>query len=386
MSGDAELPDLIRAAGDQAVAAYHAFLDQGWTPSTRKTYANNARRFFRWAQGRELTLATISAADITAYADENSTAKGAHVAGVYLTPIRGLFRLLVREGIISVNPFDLCRSAPGGRTVDEACAATAEGVAGPPDKHDGPFPLLSVMAMLAHMEEESLKRIFDEDWAAKALLEFVRWRDDRHCTGCGAAAGIRAADTAHPSTDDRCGACGLVYAVTDGSPFEDSPVPLRLGLFLLYELYLRDGPPPEIESLAQNLGIDAAAATELASNFQEALARDGLAAGEGVRQAVERRDRELTQDEVVRDVVEYGELEAARDTLIAARDAGETVPDLPPEMTVEQAIDDIAARIAEHDRYVIERKDGYLVSRLAELGEGDSEGGAMPIASVGVSL
>ena len=75
-----------------------------------------------------------------------------------------------------------------------------------------------------------------------------------------------------------------------------------------------------------------------------------------------------------------------RDTLIAARDAGETVPDLPPEMTVEQAIDDIAARIAEHDRYVIERKDGYLVSRLAELGEGDSEGGAMPIATVGVSL
>jgi hypothetical protein len=386
MVSGVDIPDLIRAAGERAIATYSSFLDRGWKPSTRKLYGQNSRRFFSWAERRGLTLATISAADMTAYADESSTGKGAHAAGVYLTPIRSLFRLLANEGIISVNPFDIFRSAAADQPVIEAHAATADSSSGPPDKHDGPFPLLSVMAMLAHMEEESLKRIFDEDWAAKALLEFVRWRDDRHCTGCGAAAGIRAADTAHQSTDDRCGACGLVYAVTDGSPFEDSPVPLRLGLFLLYELYLRDGPPPEIESLAQNLGIDAAAATELASNFQEALARDGLAAGEGVRQAVERRDRELTQDEVVRDIVEYGELEAARDTLIAARDAGETVPDLPPEMTVEQAIDDIAGRIAEHDRYVIERKDGYLVSRLAELGEGDSEGGAMPIATVGVSL
>ena len=36
MVSDADIPDLIRAAGDQAVAAYHAFLDQGWTPQHAK--------------------------------------------------------------------------------------------------------------------------------------------------------------------------------------------------------------------------------------------------------------------------------------------------------------------------------------------------------------
>jgi hypothetical protein len=108
-------------------------------------------------------------------------------------------------------------------------------------------------------------------------------------------------------------------------------------------------------------------------------AREGLTSGDVLRQKVELKDRELTQNEVVRDIREYAALEAARDTLIAAaRDARDTVPDMPPGMTLDQAMADIAARIAEHDRYVIELKEGYLISRLATADDAASEGAAMP--------
>lgn len=82
--------------------------------------------------------------------------------------------------------------------------------------------------------------------------------------------------------------------------------------------------------------------------------------------ALEVRDRELAQDQVVRAIKEYRELEAVRDRLVQARADGTPVDDLPPGMTLEEALATVEARIAEHDGYVYSLKDGYLVSSLAD--------------------
>jgi hypothetical protein len=201
-----------------------------------------------------------------------------------------------------------------------------------------------------------------------AVGAFGRWRDAANCTHCGEEQAQT--DDARPDgAGHLCRACGRQYRVTDGSPFAASSVPLNQGLFLLFMIYLQDHPAPDIAAMAHDRGIEVESAVELGLRLKEALDRYGLATGDGLRQAVERKDRELTQNEVVRDIMEYAELEAARAALIAARDTGEAVTDLPPGMTLKEALTDISARIAEHDRYVIELVDGYLTSRPAEPGE-----------------
>jgi hypothetical protein len=51
---------------------------------------------------------------------------------------------------------------------------------------------------------------------------------------------------------------------------------------------------------------------------------------------------------------------------VLARAQGTFVDDLPPGMTLEEAIGKIEARIAEEDRYVIINDDGYLVRYVPE--------------------
>ncbi len=102
------VPDLIRSAGDEAVRAYRAFLDDGrWMKSTRRLYASRVKRFLRWAESRDLSLKTITAADIAAYGAETMAAMAIDTPTVYLTPVRRLFERLVVSGLRADDPCGL---------------------------------------------------------------------------------------------------------------------------------------------------------------------------------------------------------------------------------------------------------------------------------------
>jgi hypothetical protein len=108
-----KVPEIIQAAGEHAVAAYREFLNnRKRSPNTLKLYRQHARRFFRWAEGRGLTLESIAAPDISAYFAEVSNNKSSHEASVYLTPVRGVFRNLVSAGVLSENPCGTSRPSP----------------------------------------------------------------------------------------------------------------------------------------------------------------------------------------------------------------------------------------------------------------------------------
>jgi hypothetical protein len=356
IGGIGSIPEIIRASGEQAEAAYRAFFGQAkLSLGTRKLYGTNARRFFEWAHRRGFTLQSISASCIDDFIAQVTTAKSQLTASIYLTPVRGIFLSLVSSGVLAENPFK----------------SRHPNVDVPPEKVkecEARFPLLSVMAMLANMDEESLPRILNEASIANSLLEFVRWRDSVCCTHCGEQE-AQMGEAQPEDAGHQCRACGREYRVTDGSPFEGSPLRLNQGLFLLFRIYLQDHPAPDIAAIAHDRGIDVESAIKLGVRFKEELDRYGLVAGGELRQVIERKNRELTQNEVARDIKEYADLEAARDTLIAVRDAGEAVTDLPPGMTLEEMLADVCARIAQHDRYVVELVDGYLTRRLAEADE-----------------
>jgi hypothetical protein len=104
------VPALIAAAGDQAVAAYHAFLGtSAHTSITRRHYQHRIARFSRWAETRGLTLDAVTAADAFAYAAGLAAEMSPHSTTVALTPLRGLFHRLTTSGAIADNPF---RSVP----------------------------------------------------------------------------------------------------------------------------------------------------------------------------------------------------------------------------------------------------------------------------------
>src|SRR5262249_32295546 len=106
--GDVLVPGMIAQAGEKAVAVYLAFFAEGeWSPSTRKLYGEQARRFFVWADGRGMRLESIVAADTVAYADEelgSSVLPATRIA--YRRTLRALFRRLVGAGVLDENPFD----------------------------------------------------------------------------------------------------------------------------------------------------------------------------------------------------------------------------------------------------------------------------------------
>ena len=94
----ADVPALIAAAGDHAVRAYREFLDDSkWSPTTRHSYARNARRFFRWAAARGLSLEAIDAPALAAYAAEIAATRSRHVATIYLSPVRGVLGHMARR-------------------------------------------------------------------------------------------------------------------------------------------------------------------------------------------------------------------------------------------------------------------------------------------------
>jgi hypothetical protein len=63
-----------------------------------------ARRFFDWAHRRGLTLETIDAPVVTAYARRLAAEKSPQTVASYLAPIRGVLHVLSDSGVIHQNP------------------------------------------------------------------------------------------------------------------------------------------------------------------------------------------------------------------------------------------------------------------------------------------
>jgi hypothetical protein len=102
---DNAVPEIIRAAGDDAARAYREFLDDPkWSAGTRKGYRQSIRRFMLWAEGKGLALNTTTSAEVGAYATEIAARSSPQMEYVRLTPVRGLFRHLVGSGVLSVSP------------------------------------------------------------------------------------------------------------------------------------------------------------------------------------------------------------------------------------------------------------------------------------------
>ena len=400
-AGGMDVPEIIRAAGDNAVREYREFLDDPKrSPSTRKQYRGAIGRFMHWAERRGAVLETINVADLTAYSTAIASRSSQHTAGVSLTGVRGLLNHLFRAGVLAENPLinfgsDL-RQPVEQEIPDPSVTASSAGDGKPfgmsstsrpttidseagdtetrcPDVASPGFPLLDLLAMLGNMEEETLGRIFDYDAVALLLLERVRWPDGQACPHCGAGAGD------DPPAQAVCQACAKQYTATTGTMFEGSTVPLRHWFFLMHQLYLTEEGLSD-EGLRQS-DLEYRAVLSVCRDIGEVFGREALPSGEGLKRAIAVRNKELIQDDVGRAIIKYAELEAVKDRLVLARDEGTSIDDLPEGMTLETAIKKIEALIAEEDSYVIIKEDGYLMRRLATPDEvAGSAGGDMPMA------
>jgi hypothetical protein len=345
------VPEIIRASGEPAVQAYVAFLNwPEWSGATRTLYRQHAVRFLRWAEGRGLTLGSIGTAEVAAYAAEVGATLSPRATSTYLAGIRAAFRFLVESGVLAENPcdapLDAVRRISRERPTRHAHAVAAG------------FPLLDLLAMLGNMEERTLQLIFAEEETAVRLMAQVRSPDGPACPVCGADAGD------DPPGQVVCPACAKPYTAITGTMFEGSPEPVRHWLFLIHQMYLAESRLSDDE-LGQRMEIDPAVIASLCRRIDGAVVQQGLADAEERKRAMALRDKELTQDDVTRSIIHYAELEAVRDRLLRARDEATPVADLPEEMSLDQAIETIEAKIAEEDRYVIWVKAGYLVRSLA---------------------
>jgi site-specific recombinase XerD len=98
---------MIVHAGDQAVAAFLAYLNESrWSPSTRTSYERSLRRFFAWAERGGLSLASIRPEELAGYRGHLALWMTADSVAVDMTPLRGLFRQFVRAGVLAVSPFE----------------------------------------------------------------------------------------------------------------------------------------------------------------------------------------------------------------------------------------------------------------------------------------
>jgi transposase-like protein len=357
----AGIPAIIAAAGEEAIRAYREYLeDPGRSCNTRANYRHYCRRFLDWAAEHGLTLRTITRESIAAYRDEIAARYSMNHARIFLTPVRGVFWELATAGVLGESPFD--RPEPLRRQ---------RHTSRPPA--DG-FPLLRLMAMLANMEEQSLEVVLNDDETAENLLEFVRWRDGRQCIRCGASDEGSVGTIAGSVHQYRCDTCGDTYSVTDGTPFDAAAMTLKDGLYLMHGVYCTgDAPPREMLDLAGARQITAEQSHALLSAIRASLAGAALNPDESFQQALQRANREMEQDEVARGIIEYAELDACRSALLRAKSEGTSVDDLPPGMTLDEAIEMVTARIAEHDRYRIWMEDGYLVKVWPEAGSQDPD-------------
>jgi Phage integrase, N-terminal SAM-like domain/Transposase zinc-ribbon domain len=352
------VPELILNAGEDAIVAYRTFFDDAiWTKSTQSAYRRTIGHFLQWAESRGLELKTISEGDVQAYAEEIAARMSRRSAYVQMSAVRGLFRHLASTGVIAAKPLK-------ERLLNTRRAKPERAAESPARPRPGPvgFPLLDLLAMLGNMEERSLQRILEDDEFALALLEQVRWPDGPECPGCGAAPAESDGAEAGPIM---CSACEKPYTVLTGTMFEGSPVPIRHWFLVIRQILV-----PEVcltdDALHSHLGLDLSTVVPLLRRIVEAHVQEKLPVGVELEHAIAVRDKELGNDDVGRAIMHYAELTAVRDRLVRARNEGTKVADLPPGMSLDEAIDEFEALIAEEDSYVITVEDGYLVRLKAE--------------------
>jgi hypothetical protein len=123
-----DIPALVLAAGDAAATAYSEFLDDPTrSAATGKIYRVRAVQFFRWAASRGLSLETIDAPALAAYATDIAAArKSQHVATVHLTPVRGMLGHMARLGVLAADPCP--KAQPNGRTTASSDAGPAPSI------------------------------------------------------------------------------------------------------------------------------------------------------------------------------------------------------------------------------------------------------------------
>jgi hypothetical protein len=125
-----EVPAIVSDAGEQASAAYLAFLGQAkWSPATRELYAQHARRFFRWALERGLTLESLGANEVALYASALAGMRSAQAVGIYVTSIQRMLRHLASAGVCFGN--DLSVKATPGSTANADTAMKRQRLAIP---------------------------------------------------------------------------------------------------------------------------------------------------------------------------------------------------------------------------------------------------------------
>ena len=369
------IPSIIRAAGERAIHAYWEFLnDPARSPSTRKLYRVRAAKFFGWAESRGLTLEAVDGDVLAAYADEVAAASSRHEASVYMTPVRGVLGRMTNIGVLPVDP---CRKGqPNGRKAlagDEQ--ASSDRAATAPDIGPGPvgFPLLDLLAMLGNLEKLTLQRVLEDEGRALSLLHQVRWPDGRECPYCGACASGESADTV------TCESCGKPYSVTSGTMFDGSRVAVRAWLAVMRQLYFPD--PAAGDGDVAGGVLDTRGALSMCRCIMLAMTQQGLPAGNELSTAIAVRNRELGEEQVGRSIVEYGQLEWERNRLLQAQADNSPVDGLPPGMSLLDALAFVEARIAEHDRYAISVRDGYLVQELAETARKPADSGHLECES-----
>jgi hypothetical protein len=316
--------------------------------STRAEYRTFIHRFFRWADACGLSLKQIASADVLAYIEELRETAAKNTANQYVAALRSFFRHLADAGVVSDNP---CTIRPAA-----ALARTLRPRAG--------FDLLALMAMLANMEQESRRRVFEEEESALALLDQVRWPDGADCPGCGgndhaATAGAGRGEPYH------CVSCGQKFTVLTGTMFEGSELLLRHWLHLIHQRFLTSETASDTE-LAALIGVDTSSIPSLCTRLRRSMNREGIPNGDALETALADKDRQLVNDQFARDIIRYAEMTSVREQLIEAKAIGTEVPDLPPGMSLDEAVAILDAQIAEADRWVFYLEDGCICRKLAD--------------------
>lgn len=113
------LPAVLQGAGEDATdRVIEFFTAEIRNPNTREAYARAARRFFRWAHRKGLTLSDIEPVHVGAYVEEDDRAPATIKQN--LAALRRLFDHLVTGQVLEANPAEPVRSpklnTDGGKT------------------------------------------------------------------------------------------------------------------------------------------------------------------------------------------------------------------------------------------------------------------------------
>ncbi len=100
-----DVPELVQSAGERACEEYRAYFTGIKSDGNRGFHVAAIRHFFRWTEGKNLSLDAISTCDISGYLEELKREMAYATVRSYVSVIRCLFRHLVRAGVLQNNPF-----------------------------------------------------------------------------------------------------------------------------------------------------------------------------------------------------------------------------------------------------------------------------------------